>query len=127
MIRRLSREFLAFIQRGNVVDLAVAVIIGAAFTKIVNAVVELITTEALKPSMQELGISHLDLVVKLDRFAQVSHVIDHRLTSQNMELLSLHLLLDEVMNEVLDILLGEPALFGEFGFLKWIVWPLTFF
>ena len=60
MIRRLSREFLAFIQRGNVVDLAVAVIIGAAFTKIVNAVVELITTEALKPSMQELGISHLD-------------------------------------------------------------------
>ena len=60
MIRRLSREFLEFVQRGNVVDLAVAVIIGAAFTKIVNAVVELITTEALKPSMQELGISHLD-------------------------------------------------------------------
>ncbi|MGY0485998.1 large conductance mechanosensitive channel protein MscL [Streptomyces sp. WG-D5] len=32
--------FKAFLMRGNVVDLAVAVVIGAAFTKIVNSVVE---------------------------------------------------------------------------------------
>ena len=32
-------EFKEFINRGNVVDLAVAVIIGGAFTKIVNSVV----------------------------------------------------------------------------------------
>ena len=31
--------FKAFLMRGNVVDLAVAVVIGAAFTNIVNAVV----------------------------------------------------------------------------------------
>jgi large conductance mechanosensitive channel len=34
------KEFREFISRGNVVELAVAVIIGAAFTKIVTAVVE---------------------------------------------------------------------------------------
>lgn len=34
------KDFKAFLMRGNVVDLAVAVVIGAAFTKIVNAIVE---------------------------------------------------------------------------------------
>lgn len=33
------KEFKAFIMRGNVLDLAVAVVIGAAFTAIVNSVV----------------------------------------------------------------------------------------
>lgn len=33
-------EFRAFIMRGNVVDLAVGVIIGAAFTSIVNSLVK---------------------------------------------------------------------------------------
>lgn len=35
----LASEFKAFIMRGNVIDLAVGVVIGAAFTKIVDAVV----------------------------------------------------------------------------------------
>jgi len=34
------REFRDFIARGNVIDLAVAVVIGAAFTKIINSLVE---------------------------------------------------------------------------------------
>lgn len=34
------REFKAFVVRGNVVDLAVAVVLGAAFGKIITAVVE---------------------------------------------------------------------------------------
>lgn len=36
----LLKEFKEFITRGNVVDLAVAVVIGAAFTAIVTAIVE---------------------------------------------------------------------------------------
>ena len=36
----LLKEFKAFALKGNVIDLAVAVVIGAAFTKIVNAIVE---------------------------------------------------------------------------------------
>jgi large conductance mechanosensitive channel len=35
----LFKEFKAFALKGNVIDLAVAVVIGAAFTKIVNALV----------------------------------------------------------------------------------------
>ena len=37
---KLAREFRQFIARGNVVDLAVAVVIGAAFSKIVTQVVD---------------------------------------------------------------------------------------
>ena len=43
----LIAEFKAFIQRGNVIDLAVAVIIGAAFGQIVNSLV----TDVLTPLM----------------------------------------------------------------------------
>jgi large conductance mechanosensitive channel len=39
-VAQLLKEFKEFISRGNVVDLAVAVIIGAAFTAIVTAIVE---------------------------------------------------------------------------------------
>jgi|SRR5690606_13259683 len=38
----LWKEFKAFAIKGNVIDLAVAVVIGAAFTKIVNAIVQAI-------------------------------------------------------------------------------------
>ncbi len=41
------KGFKEFIMRGNVVDLAVAVVIGAAFTAIVNALVERIFNPAL--------------------------------------------------------------------------------
>ena len=41
------QEFKAFINRGNVMDLAVAVIIGAAFGKIVTALVDIILTPVL--------------------------------------------------------------------------------
>lgn len=39
-MKNLLNEFKAFAMRGNVVDLAIAVIIGAAFGKIVNSVIE---------------------------------------------------------------------------------------
>jgi len=39
-VRNFLSDFKSFIMRGNVVDLAVAVVIGAAFTKIINAVVD---------------------------------------------------------------------------------------
>ena len=60
MIKGLGKEFLNFINRGNVVDLAVAVVIGAAFTGVVNAFVELFTTAALSPVMAELGVDSIN-------------------------------------------------------------------
>ncbi|KAI8834659.1 large-conductance mechanosensitive channel [Chytridium lagenaria] len=47
---KLKGDFIAFLQRGNVVDLAVGIIIGGAFTAIVNSfVVDLITLSSVLP------------------------------------------------------------------------------
>lgn len=48
--------FREFLMRGNVVDLAVAVVIGAAFTKIVNSVVE----GVINPLVGAFGTQNLD-------------------------------------------------------------------
>ncbi|MEU9306763.1 large conductance mechanosensitive channel protein MscL [Streptomyces sp. NPDC048256] len=48
--------FKAFLMRGNVVDLAVAVVIGAAFTNIVNSVVKGI----INPLIGAVGTKNLD-------------------------------------------------------------------
>ena len=56
-------------------------IIGAAFTKVVQAVVELFTTAALNPTMAELGIDELsswpagNLLVALLNFVVVAAVV----------------------------------------------------
>jgi large conductance mechanosensitive channel len=52
--------FGAFIMRGNVVDLAVAVIIGAAFSKIIDSLVaDIITPLILNPAMKAAGVDKL--------------------------------------------------------------------
>ncbi len=58
----LIAEFKAFIQRGNVIDLAVAVIIGAAFGQIVNSLVTDLLTPLLGIAKQGSDIfSALDI------------------------------------------------------------------
>jgi len=55
------KEFKTFIMRGNVVDLAVAVIIGAAFSAIVNSLIaDVITPLLLKPAMESMGVTELE-------------------------------------------------------------------
>jgi large conductance mechanosensitive channel len=55
------KEFKAFIMRGNVIDLAVAVVIGAAFTAIVNSLVtDIITPGILNPIMNMLDVKNLE-------------------------------------------------------------------
>ncbi|MES2589430.1 MAG: large conductance mechanosensitive channel protein MscL [Bacteroidota bacterium] len=57
------KEFKAFIMRGNVVDLAVAVIIGAAFSAIVSSLIsDVITPLILSPVMKSLGVSELEKI-----------------------------------------------------------------
>jgi large conductance mechanosensitive channel len=54
------KEFREFINRGNVIDLAVAVIIGAAFSAIVASLVaDIITPLLLNPLMQAANIDDL--------------------------------------------------------------------
>ncbi len=55
------KEFKAFIMRGNVVDLAVGVIIGGAFGAIVNSLVEdIITPLLLKPALEKAGADSIE-------------------------------------------------------------------
>jgi large conductance mechanosensitive channel len=53
-------DFKDFIMKGNVLDLAVAVIIGAAFGKIVTSLLEdIITPALLKPAMEAAKVNDL--------------------------------------------------------------------
>ena len=55
------KEFKDFIMKGNVVDLAVAVIIGAAFNSIVSSLVyDVITPLLLTPALKAAHAENLD-------------------------------------------------------------------
>ena len=55
------KEFKEFALKGNVVDLAVAVVIGGAFTAIVSSLVaDVITPLLLKPALEAANVSDLD-------------------------------------------------------------------
>src|SRR5882724_158447 len=55
------KEFKAFAMRGNVVDLAVGVIIGGTFGKIVGSLIDdVITPLLLKPALDAANLSHLN-------------------------------------------------------------------
>jgi large conductance mechanosensitive channel len=54
------KEFKEFVMRGNVIDLAVGVIIGGAFNKIVSSLIEdVITPLMLKPLLEAAKVSTL--------------------------------------------------------------------
>jgi large conductance mechanosensitive channel len=53
------RDFQEFIMRGNVVDLAIAVIIGTAFGKVVEAFVNWIMAVLLNPVLKQAGVDQL--------------------------------------------------------------------
>jgi large conductance mechanosensitive channel len=55
------KEFRDFAMKGNVIDLAVGVIIGGAFGKIVSSLVEdIITPVLLKPALQAAGAENIE-------------------------------------------------------------------
>jgi len=58
------KGFREFIMRGNVMDLAVAVIIGAAFTKVVNSLVEDIIMPPIGLLLGNVDFTNLFLVLK---------------------------------------------------------------
>lgn len=54
------RDFQAFLMRGNVVDLAVAVIIGGAFSAVVKSfIADIITPLILTPALQAAGVEDI--------------------------------------------------------------------
>ncbi len=75
------RDFREFLNRGNVVDLAIAVVIGGAFGKVIDAVVSLVMGQLLTPSLKSLGINQINdwpaghLLVALINFVVISFVV----------------------------------------------------
>jgi len=77
------RDFQEFIMRGNVVDLAVAVIIGGAFGKVVEAFVNWILAVLLNPVLKQAGVDQLknlpfgvgELAVAIVNFLVIAFVI----------------------------------------------------
>lgn len=58
------QEFKKFALQGNVIDLAVGIVIGAAFSKIVNSLVEdIITPAILNPAMKAAKLTDLTQLV----------------------------------------------------------------
>ena len=54
-------EFKAFAMKGNVVDLAIGVIIGGAFSKIVSSLIDnVITPLLLKPALEAANLSQIE-------------------------------------------------------------------
>jgi large conductance mechanosensitive channel len=83
MTRRSSffSDFKAFIQQGNVVDLAVAVVIGGAFGKVVDALVSLVMTSLLAPALKAANVSAISawpagaVLVALINFLVIAFVV----------------------------------------------------
>ena len=63
------REFRAFILRGNLVDLAVAVVVGTAFTAVVNALVKDIITPLIAAIGGDADFGALAFTINGSRFA----------------------------------------------------------
>ena len=61
------KDFKDFAIKGNVVDLAIAVIIGAAFSKIITSFIEdIITPLLLKPALDAANLSDISKLTFLD-------------------------------------------------------------
>jgi len=85
MARRAAISFLsdfkAFINKGNVVDLAVAVVIGGAFGKVVDAVVSLVMTNLLEPALKAAQVDSISawpagtVIVALINFLVIAFVV----------------------------------------------------
>ncbi len=85
MARRTASSFLsdfkAFINKGNVVDLAVAVVIGGAFGKVVDAIVSLVMTSLLEPALKAARVDSISawpagaVIVALINFLVIAFVV----------------------------------------------------
>src|SRR3954467_10940008 len=65
----LLKEFRAFILRGNLVDLAVAVVVGTAFTALVNSFVKSVVTPLIAAIFGEPNFGRLAFTINDSRFA----------------------------------------------------------
>jgi len=62
-MKKFINEFKVFINRGNILDLAVAVVVGSAFTKIINSFVKDILTPLISLAIGDKGFENFKYVI----------------------------------------------------------------
>jgi len=62
-MKKLYGEFKKFVNRGNIMDLAVAVVVGSAFTKIINSFVKDILTPLISIVLGDEGFENFKYVI----------------------------------------------------------------
>ena len=67
-MKKFFKEFKAFITRGNVLDMAVGIIVGGAFTAIINALVKSVLNPllAMIPGMNDDGLGALQVILRAE-------------------------------------------------------------
>ena len=77
-MKKLLKEFKEFAMRGNVIDMAVGVIIGAAFGKVVTAVIEIFLNPIIEslPKLENGGTGFLGSIISF-----VAVVVEFLLTA----------------------------------------------
>lgn len=108
MVRSMANEFKTFIMRGNVIDLAVGVIIGAAFGKIVTSLVN----DVIMPPIGKLlgGMNFKDLYINLDP-EKVAHIEGVVSLSKAQEEGAAVIAYGQFINTLLDFLIVAFCIF----------------
>jgi large conductance mechanosensitive channel len=85
--KSLFQEFKQFAVRGNMVDLAVGLIVGTAFTKIVNTLVQAVIMPALGMIVGRFDFSKLQVVLKPAEVGPEGKVVDEAVILKYGELI----------------------------------------
>lgn len=74
--KSLYQEFKEFAVKGNMIDLAIGIIIGTAFTRIVNTLVQSVLMPALGMAVGSFDFKHLKLVLKEAELNERGNVVE---------------------------------------------------
>ena len=77
---KFGQEFKAFVMRGNVVDMAVGVVIGSAFGKIVTSFVNDILMPLISMAMGKTNFAELNVVLREAVLDEAGEVVEKALT-----------------------------------------------
>ncbi len=101
------KEFRQFILRGNLVDLAVAVVIGAAFTAVVNALVKDLFTPLIAAIGGKHDFSSLAFTINGSRFSYGAFI--NALVTFVLVAAVMFFVVIKPVNALLEALRPEPA------------------
>ena len=109
MFKSMLGEFRTFAMRGNVVDLAVGVIIGAAFGKIVTSLVN----DIVMPPIGKLlgGVDFADLFINLDTSKTFENGMQPKTLAEANELGAAVIAYGQFINVVLDFVIVAFCVF----------------